>query len=169
MNDAIDDEFSLSYIDESLLSTPDIALSAARQELIVMMLEVKAMFQLILIPFTTRNKSELSLISKKEEKVNLWRDELSEFLVQLSRGERSKGQIEEIFILLNAVKEFEQIADIISTQLLKKAKSWCSNKYEFSDLGKKELEEYHKRTLLIIQKSIKVYKDFDLKKAQKFK
>ena len=133
------------------------------------MLEVKEMFQLSLISFTTRNKDELIIITQKEERVNFWRDELMEFLVQLSRGERSKEQIEETFILLNAVKEFEQIADIISTQILKRAESWCASSYEFSDSGKKELEEYHQMTLSIIQKSIKVYKDFDIKKAQKLK
>ena len=37
---------------------------------------------------------------------------------------------------LNAVKEFEQIADIISAQLLKKAQSWCESNYEFSESGK---------------------------------
>jgi phosphate:Na+ symporter len=163
------EEFRLSFIDQSLLLTPDIALNAARKELIAMMQEVKEMFQLILPPFISRTTVDLFLIKRKEEKINRWRDEISEFLIQLSRSERSKKQIEETFILLNAVKEFEQIADVISSQLFVKAESWCSHSYEFSDSGKIELTEYHEMTLNIIHQSIKVYKDFNIKKAQKLK
>lgn len=161
--------FKVTYINPSLLATPDIALNAARKEFILMMQEVKAMFGKIIIPFETRDNSCLIEIIEMEERVNLWRDELVDYLVVLSRGERSKVHIEEGFILLNAVKEFEQIADIISNQLVSKAETWCNSKFKFSKQGLQELQEYHCNTLGILQKSIKVYKDFNPKKAQKLK
>lgn len=162
-------EFSVSYLNKAFLHTPDIALNAARKELLLMMKEVKNMFVLIIIPFEERRSDVLEQIKQKEKQVNFWRDELAEFLVELSRGERSKEQIEETFFLLNAVKEYEQIADVISTQMVSRAETWCCSDFEFSEAGLQELLDYHRTSVSIMQKSIKVYKAFDLKKAEKLK
>ena len=42
-------------------------------------------------------------------------------------------------MMMNAVREFEQIADVNSHQLMEKARSWCNSPYQFSSEGKNEI------------------------------
>ncbi|MBN1115667.1 MAG: Na/Pi symporter [Bacteroidales bacterium] len=157
------------FIDNNLLTAPSIALRAAREELLRLMQEVELMAEQIIIPFKTKDLKCINEIKRREQTVNFLRDQISDFLVQISRRNVGGKEVEETFILLNAVREFEQIADIISTPLLQKAESWSTHKYEFSEAGLAELQHYHQLTIGIIKKSIKVYKTLDLSKAQKLK
>ena len=71
--------------------------------------------------------------------------------------------------MMNAVSEFEQIADINSHQLKEKALSWCNSSYYFSEEGKQEIIQYHGHTLNILIQSLKVFEDFDLKAAKRLR
>jgi phosphate:Na+ symporter len=164
-----EDKVLIKYLDDSLFIAPTIAVDAARKELIRLMKEVEKMTAIIIKPFFEKDTTVFTSIETSEEKVNFLRDNINEYLVRLSRSDISEDTIEEAFTLMNAVREFEQIADVISTQLLKKAKTWCSGDFEFSEIGKKELKEYHLNTQNIIKKAIKVYQTLDIKKALKLK
>jgi phosphate:Na+ symporter len=163
------EKLSLKFIDKNLIQAPAFALNAARIEVLRLMKDVEEMLELIIKPFFDRENEVITKIDELEEEVNFLRDQINDFLITLSQSNIGEDEIEEAFILMNVVREFEQIADIVSTQLKNKAQSWCENKYEFSKIGKEELEHYHQRTLGIIKKAEKVYKSFDLKKAQKLK
>lgn len=159
----------VKYIDTSLLEAPSIALKAAREELLRMMNNVHAMTSLIIEPYFDKKSIFEGRIDTLEEKVNFLRDEITGFLVELTRNDISKNNVKEAFVLMHAVKEFEEIADVISSQLKTKAISWCNHDYDFSEAGKREISSFHSFTLKIIQKSIQVYQNLDIKKAQKLK
>lgn len=163
------ERLTLKFIDKNLIQAPAFALNAARVEVLRLMKDVEVMLDLIIEPFFDRENKVFPKIDELEEEVNFLRDQINDFLIMLSQSNIGEVEIEEAFILMNVVREFEQIADIVSSQLKNKAQSWCESKYEFSEKGKEELEYYHQRTLGIIKKAEKVYKSFDIKKAHKLK
>lgn len=160
---------TVKYIDESLLEAPSMALKASREELIRLMQETQNMTRLIIQPFIDRRVKFEEEINNSEEVVNFLRDSISAFLINLTRKDISENNVKEAFILLNAVREFEEIADVISTKLKSKAISWCKSNYEFSEIGKKEIKTFHNLTLRIINKSIQVYQTLDIKQAEKLR
>ena len=160
---------SLLYIDNNLIQAPAFALRAAREEVLRLMKNVEVMVEQIIEPFTLRENQILNSIDEMEEEVNFLRDQINDFLITLTQSNIGADEVEESFILMNVVREFEQMADIVSTQLKNKAQSWCDSDSEFSEAGREELEHYHQRTLGIIKNAEKVYRNFDIKKAQKLK
>ena len=161
--------FTLRFIHESLLAAPVMALSAAREELVRMMKKATYMAENIIQAFLVKDSEVLLDIQNKETEINYLRDNIVEFLIKATQNDIPIESTEEAFIMMNAVKEYEQIADILSTQLKEKAKSWCESDHEFSEEGRKELIKYHQHTMAILKESIKVYDDFNLKKAKNLK
>jgi len=89
--------------------------------------------------------------------------------MQVTRQDIPEDRIQESFQIMYTVKEFEQIADIISKSLLIKAERWAKSDLEFSKDGKSELMDYHQRTLKQIGRSIEVFQDVNLHKAKEMK
>ncbi|MBN2485496.1 MAG: Na/Pi symporter [Bacteroidales bacterium] len=162
-----DEGLTLKYIGKNLVKAPSLALQAGRNEVLRLMSEVEAMSDLIMNSFFERDKKALEEISRLEEKVNFLRDNILEFLVKLTRRQVNESEVKEAFMLMNATREFEQIADIISTQLKNKAAKWCDSKNGFSETGLAEIKYYHQLTAGIIRKAKKVYESYDTTKAQK--
>jgi len=160
---------TVKFIDYNLLVAPSIAIEAAQKEVIRLMKEVAKMTGQIIEPFFNKKTKISDSIILSEVKVKFLRDNINEFLVRLSRSDVSDDSIEEAFILMNAVREFEHISDIVANKLLQKAEFWCNEDFKFSDSGKEELMKYHQNTKNIIRKAIKVYQTLDLKKAIKLK
>lgn len=157
--------FSLRFINDGLLKTPVIAVDSAREELVRMMRKVYRMAEEIILPFTEKHTKSLQKIGESEKEIDFLRDEIKGFLIRITQEKVSTDTTEEAFIMMNAVREFEQIADTISNQFLKIATRWCENNSQFSAQGKEELLMYHKHTLSIMAKAINVFDHFDLKKA----
>lgn len=164
-----DSFLKLQFIDHNLIHAPSFAIEAARKEIQRMTKIVQYMVEKIIDPFMTRDTAVLKAIEKSEQEINFLRDNLNDFLVRLSQSPVGEDEVEEAFILMNVVGEYEQIADIVSQQLKLKAESWCANKYQFSKSGQEELLRYHQMTLKIIKKARKAYNDFDIAKARKLK
>lgn len=164
-----EEPFRLRYIDESLLKAPVLALDSARLELVRMMKKVYYMTEKIIHPFIDRATGVLSEIERAEEEINYLRDNIVDYLLKITQNALAADTTEDAFIMMNAVREFEQIADVISHQLKEKAESWCESDFQFSEEGKEELIKYHADTLTIIVQALKVYENYDLKAARKLK
>lgn len=162
-------KFQTKYLDPVLTTTPILALDLAREELIRLMETVLNMTNQIIDCFIEKNRKVIPLISSDEEKVNFLRDKLTDYLLEISRQDVAESIVEESFILLNTVKEYEEIADLVSGPLLSKGESWCQGSWEFSEKGKEELKNYHTSTIKLMLNSMKLYQKFDLKKAKKMK
>jgi len=89
--------------------------------------------------------------------------------MKVTQQDIPEHRIQEAFQIMYAVKEFEQIADVISKNLLKKASHWTKNDLEFSQEGKNELTQYHQRTLKQINRAIEVFNEVNLRKAKEMK
>ena len=160
---------SVQYLDESLLSTPPLALNLAKLETIRMANIVQDMINDILLPFLLKEPHLLPELEKNERMVNFLRDKNTEYLLKISRQNSDEENTREAFQMLAVVKEIEQIADIISTNLLPKARYWVTNEYSFSDEGKREIVKYHSLCQKQLRKAIEVFRDVNLEKAKSLK
>ena len=157
------------FLDESMIKSPMLALDLARQEILRVMEIVRKMTELILDPFMERNLKVIQDIELYESQVNFLRDNINEYLLKITRQQIESASAEEAFQMMYAVKEFEQIGDIVARNLKEKAISWCNNSYNFSEAGKKELKEYHQLTLEQINKAIGLYKKLNPQEAKEMK
>ncbi|MGQ9847222.1 MAG: Na/Pi cotransporter family protein [Bacteroidales bacterium] len=157
------------YINEQSLKTPSIALLLAKKETMHMANIVKIMVEKLLPLFINKDKKLLQELEKEEKAVNMLRDQITAFLLQLNKQNVNEDLIKNSFKLLAIIKELEEIGDIIDTNLLPKARYWIENNYDFSEQGKQELHEYHERCFKLISMVIDVMAKHDEYKASKVK
>jgi phosphate:Na+ symporter len=160
---------AIRYIDESMLKTPALALSLAKLETLRMGLLVKNMISDILPVFLFKRRDSLESIYRKEKQVNFLRDAVNSYLLRITRENIREERVNEAFQMLYTIKEFEQIADIVSGTLAQKGRYWVDAPHEFSDEGKREITEYHEKIMKQIERAIVVFRDVNLEKAKEMK
>ena len=161
--------FKTHYLDQGMLKSSSLALNLAKQEVIRMGRLTQDMTSDIIIPFLIKGEGVLENIRENEEEINFLRDEVNNYILKITKENINEDRINEAFQLLYTVKEFEQMADIISTNLIPKAKRWCERDYEFSEEGKKEIVDYHTRTQKQLSRAIEVFAEVNLEKAKAMK
>jgi len=160
----------VKYLDKNVLkSSSSLALNLAKQEVLRVGGIVEDMMHHIIEPFFTKNKSTLGYIRNKEQEVNFLRDQIKDYLLKISREDIEEPRLNEVFQLIYTIKELEQIADLISTNLVLKAESWCDSEIEFSEEGKSELLDYYNRAVKQIHRAIEVLDAVNLEKARQMK
>jgi len=123
----------------------------------------------IIIPFFTNDTSVLPGIKFKEKQIKHLRDEVNVYLRKIAREEMREERVNEAFRIMYTVKEFEQIADIISKNLVKRAIKWTASTQAFSEEGRVELKKQHEKTQKQIKRAIEVFSDLNLEKARKMR
>ena len=161
--------FKTKYLKEDLKLPPALALNVIKQEVVHMAHIVQTMVNIFLNPFIKNEKPDIKLMQQKEDEVDFLRDRINNYLISITGDDMEKGRFNEAFQILYTVKEFEKIADIIYTIYTEKSPAWISKNLEFSDQGKKELEDYHIQVQKQITRAIEVFKDINLEKAQEMK
>lgn len=159
----------LKYLDEKYIPTPALALSLAKQETILMGKLVQDMLTDILKPFLSKQTHVFKEISLKEERIDFLQQKINNYIILITRQNIGEKRIRESFQIIYTVKEFEQMADVISKTLFKKAREWSDSNLEFSNPGRKEIEYYHLLTLKQISRAIEVFRDVNLEKAKSMK
>ncbi len=159
--------YSTRFIDENLLSTPSVAINLAKQEVVDMGRLVQGMVDDVLIPFTVKDIVPLTRIEKAEQQVNYLCDQINGYLIKITRRDIGRSQIQQAFQVMYAVKEFEQVGDLVSKNLAEKARWWINAGYEFSPEGKQELMEFHHLTQKQLRRALEVFENLDLEMARK--
>jgi phosphate:Na+ symporter len=147
------------YINEGMLHSPAMALSLARQEVLRMMEIAQRMTEDIIVPFMERKNEILAKIREREKEMNFLRDAIHQYLVKIIRQDVTSAQVQESYQMMHAVDEFEQIGDVLSANLLDKAEKWCQSEYNFSSEGKKELQDFHGKTMSLLYQAYETFKN----------
>ncbi|MHC1703484.1 MAG: Na/Pi symporter [Tenuifilaceae bacterium] len=159
--------FHTKHMDENLLKTPSVAIKLAKQEVLELASLVQSMVNDILTPFTEKDKKPLPRIEETEENVDFLREQINSYILKITKQDIRDHQIREAFQVMYAVKELELIGDLVAKNLVEKAKWWIQKDYEFSDEGKRELQEFHQLTKKQLCRAIEVFENLNLEKAQK--
>ena len=154
------------YLNFKHIKTPSLALSLAKQETIRMGKLVQDINSDIIIPFLIKDKKLFTSIEITEKEINFLRDRITLFLLKIVNEKTNDTRVNEAFQIMYTVKEFEQIADIISKKMAYKARTWSDSNYEFSKEGKEELVNYHNKTQKQLSRALKVFQDVNLEKAK---
>jgi len=163
-------ELKTYYLDKNVLkSSGSLALNLAKQEVLRVGEIVEDMLTHIIEPFLTKKRSNLQYIQNREREVNFLRDQIKDYLLQISRQDIDEPRLNEVFQLIYTIKELEQIADLISTNLSDKAEGWCHSNLEFSEEGKSELLDYYNRALKQLHRAREVLDAVNLEKAREMK
>jgi phosphate:Na+ symporter len=161
--------FRTLYLDQGMTSTPTLALNLAKQEIIRVGKIVKDMFSQILIPFLEKDSSSLGEIYIHEQEVNFLSDAIKSYFMKINRESMNQRQVQESFLLLFSLDEFEKIADVISGNLAERAERWSLKEWYFSEQGKSDLRQYHEEIEKQLQRSLLVFDEANLMTASKMK
>jgi phosphate:Na+ symporter len=161
--------FRTLYLDQVMISTPSLALNLAKQEIIRMGTIVREMFSMIRIPFLEKDASTLGAIYTREQEVNFLSDAIKEYFLKINQESMSSKQLNESFLLLYSLNEFEKIADIISGNLASRAERWSLKNYDFSEQGKLELAQFHEVIEKQLDRSLRVFDEANLQTAARMK
>jgi phosphate:Na+ symporter len=160
-------KYAVKYLDNSLVSTPSVALKVAKQEVVGLCEIVEEMVDEIIVPFISRDKTPLIRIEDREKNVDYLRDQINQYILQITKQDTTDRETQEAFQVMYVVKELEQIADLISNNLAERSKWWLQSGYEFSPEGKMELKEFHLLTQKQLKRAIAVFTELNLEKAKK--
>ncbi len=160
-------KYSVKYLDQSLISTPSVALKVAKQEVMGLCDIVQEMVDEIIVPFISRDKTPLTRIDDREHNVDYLRDQINQYILKITKQDTTDRETQEAFQVMYAVKELEQIADLVSKNLTERAKWWLQSGYEFSPEGKMELREFHLLTQKQLKRAIAVFTELNLEKTKK--
>jgi len=164
-----EEPFKLKYIDYHFINTPALALNLAKQESLRMSGKVQTMVRNIISPFLNKDRSVLEEIQKKEREVDYLREQIKAFLLKITRENTGEERIQEAFQMMYTIKELEQMADIVSTNLYNQAIKWLDTESQFSVEGKKEIHEYHVKCMKQLSRAIEVFREINLEKAREMK
>jgi len=161
--------FRTLYLDRGMTSTPSLALNLVKQEILRMGMIVRTMFSLIRFPFLEKDASMLGNVYIHEQEVNFLSDSIKSYFLKINRESMNSKQVNESFQLLYSLNEFEKIADIISGNLATRAERWSLKEYDFSEQGKRDIGEFHKKIEKQLSRALVVFEEANLQTAAKMK
>lgn len=164
-----DDQFKTKFLEEDLLSTPALALSLTKAEIIRMASKVKVMIENILPPFLAYDPDKLEGIKEKEDEIDFLNMKINKYLRKISQESIVEERSDEIFQMMHTITEIEQIGDIIAKRLIPLAEKKHELNIHFSKEGEEEIKEYHLTTIKQISRAIEFFKDVNLQDAKHIK
>jgi len=107
-----DDEIKISYLEENLLSTPELALEQAKKELLYMVnVALKNVFRAY-NDLTGINENKKEKVERKEELIDNLQYEISEYIVKISKKHLLDDQASRIPPMLHCINDAERIGDL---------------------------------------------------------
>lgn len=128
------------FLNPLLLNTPSTALESARKELIRMTEISEEIFHLTFETLEKNNLDHYKNVLVMEELTDTLKSNLINYLTKLASSPLSEGEAKELNAILRSVDDVERIADHL-TNIMEKTEDKISNKIEFSEFAKKDLEE----------------------------
>jgi len=152
------EEYRLQYINTGLLSTSELSVHQAKQEIMVFAKRIEKMYGYTCDMFTETNEKKFYKLYDKVEKYegisDRMEEEIANYLTKISEGELSILASKRITAMLNVITDLESIGDscynIAKTLLRKKDKKvWFDtpvreNVVQMMELSQKSLDEMHK-------------------------
>jgi phosphate:Na+ symporter len=160
-------EYKTKFLEDSLISTPTLALNLAKAETIKMANKVKLMVENILQTFFKNDEELLDEIRDMETEVNFLNVQINKYLMKISQESLAEERTDEVFQLMHSVTELEHIGDIVAKRLIPLSEKKMILNISFSKEGEDEIKDYHLRTVKQIARSIEVFKDVNLEDAKR--
>jgi len=132
------------YLDDSLLSTPSLALDRVRMETGRMGKRVRDMLQRIMPAILSGDRATLGEIAIIDDEVDALHGHIIKYLGQLSKQQLSEKQTVNLVNLMSAVNDLENIGDLIETDLIHLGHERIDNGVSISLSTQEILSKLHK-------------------------
>jgi phosphate:Na+ symporter len=131
------------FLDDDLVSTPAIALEAARQEIRRMGKQVRTMVWQIMPAAISGTRAELEHVAAMDKIVDARHMAIIEFLGKISLTKLSKRQSRELMQLAEITNGLEHIGDRIATSMVTSAQKRIEEDVRVSPQTARVLSDYH--------------------------
>lgn len=164
------------YLDERVISTPAVAIDLAIAETSTILRLLDRMVSAIIQPFIEPKVGEdtshpqlnvIEGIQMREEKIDYLDEQVSKYLLAISRQHLDDEQTKEVYGLLSVVNDMESIGDVINRSLMPMVNMKLAAKADFSTEGRKELISYHKKVMKQVYRLESFFDRFKLKDVEK--
>jgi phosphate:Na+ symporter len=145
------------YLDNDLLSTPSIALEAARQEIRRLGKRVRKMVRNVMPAAISGTRAELEAIAAMDRVVDARHLAVIEFLGQISLAKLSSRQSKELMQLAEVANDLEQIGDRIATAMVTSASKRIDEDVSVSPQTAEVLNNYHVEVVTALDDALKSF------------
>jgi phosphate:Na+ symporter len=132
-------EIKPRYLDESLITTPSIAIGMAQKEVIRITDRVTEMVMRCDHLFKKYDESITEELLNKEDEVDKLSEATNSYLTKLMRQPLAKEEFNQCMGLVHIVKDYEHIGDVIEKNIIYLAESKHANNGDFSPDGQREI------------------------------
>jgi phosphate:Na+ symporter len=157
MPEAADAKAGPRYLDESALSTPAIALSAAARETLRVGDMVRDMLESSKVALKTSDPNVRTQLGEIEEDIDIIHGQIKSYLSRLGREELDEDDTRRAGEIMSYAVNLEHIGDIIDSGLSEMAAKKAKRKVAFSPEGLAEILAFYDRTLEILQMAQSVF------------
>ena len=154
----------IQILDSRFLSRPGLALEHCKNAAIDMANFARESLFLAIQLLEEFDKKAAAKVIELEELVDHYEDELGSYLVKLSSKHLTEKDSQEISILLHSIGDFERISDH-AINIMESAEEMHEKKLYFSRKAEEELKIFTKAIIDIVNTTIKVFEEEDLKLA----
>jgi phosphate:Na+ symporter len=126
------------YLEEHLLDSPPIALEQARREVVRMITLAGSAVRNASDAFFRNDARELKLVRQKENAIDNLQNEITQYLIRVSRRNLAPADSNELPVLLHSVNDIERIGDH-AVNLMEAAERRIERNLPFSDAALVEL------------------------------
>jgi phosphate:Na+ symporter len=162
-------DFKLRYLTEEVLQSPDISVTLLKKEVVGMGQIVLQMVDASLGLFIGPNKTSVAEIRKLEKSTDQYLQKINDFWVKSAQVTSREKWSAEVYELLHLVNELEQIADLVSVNIVNQSEKFDQLNGDFSGEGKDELIYYHSLCMKQLNRAIKLVENRDFERALRMK
>ncbi len=155
------------YLDDSLISTPSIALAVAARETLRLSDNVEKMLQASIKAIQENDEDMIEKIKERDDVVDILFKRIKLYLVRVSKEELTDAESARFAQILSFATNMEHIGDIIVKNLMDVADKKTAKNRKFSEEGFKEIGSMHRAVLNNFKLGVNLFMSGDKKMAEK--
>ncbi|MDB5525195.1 MAG: na+/Pi-cotransporter family protein [Rhizobium sp.] len=156
----------VSALSPADINNPPRALDNATREVVAMCDKIEIMLTRIFEVYEKPDAQHIDFIEKLDDNVDRYNSHIKMYLARVSRNELDEDAARRQQDLLSAAINLEQVGDVISQNMLAKAKKKHARNAVFSDEGWKELSVMHQRVIRNARLAFNLIVNRDLEHAR---
>lgn len=138
------------YLDESLFSSPEVAIAMASKEIMHISDHVTDMTKQVYPLFKSYDTDLAEQLRQKENYIDILSNATNKYLTHLLRQQLTRDEFNKTMGLVHIVRDFEYIGDVIEKNILYKAESKYMNNLDFSTEGHKDIYTMHNKIVELV-------------------
>ncbi len=157
------------YLDKELISTPALALDLVRREIGRLGEKAESLLEDSIPAVIGGSAEDLEKLAERDEDIDILHAHIVRYLGEISTGELSAEDSDQVMNLLQVANNVEQIGDIIETNLVTIGQRRIEEDVTVSDATKEVIERYHKEVATALKTAIQSVREEDQSAALKVK